>query len=170
MASRSNGLPAVHLHYAQAIDAALETHTGEQFASYFLEDESDDPNLVEMLKNAHKAATKNIRQNAIAELQLIVQEHKLKESFNKLDESKHQAPELHDGSTCLVTRKNEAENMVVAATAPVKQQHKEALSRAIQQVTNFAPRPIFFSSMISNVLLTPPPFSRTNNADGAGEF
>ena len=114
----------------RALETSLAGCSLEDFCDGFALDAQHRP----LLERVYKEAVAEMRGNVLAECDLIFREHGVAESLDRLDKVVAQQPELPDGSRCLQVSPLEVDAMLSTAALPVKQNHRLALERALQQV------------------------------------
>ena len=114
----------------RALETSLAGCSLEDFCDGFALDAQRRP----LLESVYKEAVAEMRGNVLAECDLIFREHGVAESLDRLDKVVAQQPELPDGSRCLQVSPLEVDAMLSTASLPVKQNHRVALERALQQV------------------------------------
>mmetsp|Transcript_20689 Transcript_20689/g.42354 ORF Transcript_20689/g.42354 Transcript_20689/m.42354 type:complete len:185 (+) Transcript_20689:52-606(+) len=114
----------------RALETSLAGCSLEDFCDGFALDMQHRP----LLERVYKEAVAEMRGNVLAECDLIFREHGVAESLDRLDKVVAQQPELPDGSRCLQASPLEVDAMLSTAALPVKQKHRQALVRALEQV------------------------------------
>jgi|TARA_B110001469_G_scaffold106961_1_gene106986 hypothetical protein len=114
----------------RALETSLAGCSLDDFCDGFALDAQRRP----LLESVYKEAVAEMRGNVLAECDLIFREHGVADSLDRLDKVVAQQPELPDGSRCLQVSPLEVDAMLSTAALPVKQNHRVALERALQQV------------------------------------
>jgi len=122
-------LQLTHL-FASSVDEALGSCSEQAFCDGF--------NLpaehAQVLARAHQQATDKLRGNALAELNLISDEHGVDAALGRLDSLKAERPLLPDGSRCLVAAPKESALMLNEAAQPARRRHVQAMRSALEQI------------------------------------
>ncbi|EOD10160.1 hypothetical protein EMIHUDRAFT_234971 [Emiliania huxleyi CCMP1516] len=127
-------LQLTHL-FASSVDEALGSCSEQAFCDGF--------NLpaehAQVLARAHQQATDKLRGNALAELNLISDEHGVDAALGRLDSLKAERPLLPDGSRCLVAAPKESALMLNEAAQPARRRHVQAMRSALEQARGSLP-------------------------------